>query len=155
MKVRELIVPNPVWTTPYITITEAARIMEDRDCAFVPILENGRVVGVVTDRDLAVKAATRGLNPGFTRVSEVMSQPAFVVDADKDPDDAARIMIERNVRRLVVVEDDRFLGVLSVVDLAGLVPDDRVAGTLHTLAEHNRPRVGHGGSEPIGGQFLG
>jgi acetoin utilization protein AcuB len=155
MTVRDLVAPDPVWVSPYTSVAEAARLMEDRGCAFMPVVDGGRVVGVVTDRDLALNTAAKGYHPYHTRVSEVMSQPAHTVGADDDPEDAARTMIERNVRRLVVLEGMEFLGVLSVVDLAGLIPDERIARTLHSLAEHNRPREGHRASDTIGGQFLG
>ena len=64
-------------------------------------------------------------------------------------------MIANNVRRLVVDDQGKFVGIVSVVDLAGLVPDEEMSKTLHTLATQNRPQEGHHETHPIPGQYLG
>lgn len=139
MTIRELITRDPVWISPTLSIADAARTMEDRGCAFIPIIEEGRAVGVVTDRDLAMTTAAHGKDPATTQVAQVMSQPPFGVGADEDPEEAARRMVEHNVRRLVVIDGNHFVGIVSVVDLAGLVTDQSIVKALHALAEQNRP----------------
>lgn len=139
MTIRELMGRDPVWISPTLSIADAARTMEERGCAFIPIIEGGRPIGVVTDRDLALTTAAHGNNPVLTQVAQVMSQPPFAVGADEDAEEAARKMVEHNVRRLVVLDGDRFAGIVSVVDLAGLVTDQSIAKALHALAEQNRP----------------
>lgn len=155
MTVREIINKEPVWVSPFLSVGEVAQIMKDCGCAFLPILDDGRVVGVVTDRDVAMALGLKGVNPSSTRIREVMSSSPHCVNVDATPDEVAQQMIAHNVRRLVVEEDNRFVGVVSVVDLAGLITDNQVAETLRSLANLNHPRHVDHLTHPIPGQYLG
>lgn len=155
MKIRELIRSEPIWVSPYLSIADVARVMDECGCAFLPILEDGRAVGVVTDRDVAMASASKGLNAKATRIREVMSANPHSVSADAFAEDAAREMIAHNVRRLVVHEDGRFIGVVSMVDLAGLIGDERIAHALREMAAKNFPHHVHHETHPVPGQYLG
>ncbi|HET7486707.1 MAG TPA: CBS domain-containing protein [Acidimicrobiales bacterium] len=110
------------------TIREAAAIMEEAGVGCLAVLDGEHLVGVVTDRDLVRRALARGLPPD-ARVDTVMTIPVVTVDADADLHDAFVLFRTHAVRRLAVVRDDRFLGIVSVDDL--LVD---VAGDLADLA---------------------
>jgi CBS domain-containing protein len=99
-------------------IIEAAHIMRDDDIGDVIVLEDGRVTGIVTDRDIVVRGVAEGRDPGSTPVSEVCTSGVEAIEPDASIDDALRKMREADVRRLPVVEDGRPVGIVSLGDLA-------------------------------------
>jgi CBS domain-containing protein len=109
------------------TIERIARMMKDEDCGFVPITADGRVVGVITDRDIVMWCVTAGHAETLqATAADVMSTDVCTVDADDTLDHAADLMAQRRVRRLPVVEHGNTIGVLShgnlVQALIGLGP---------------------------------
>jgi CBS domain-containing protein len=118
-------------------VAEAARILRDEDVGSLPVLREGRVIGMLTDRDLVVRVLAEGRDPGSTRVAEVVSGDPVTVRADQDLDEAVRLMARHQVRRLPVVEDgDRLVGILAQADVA-LTGDDERAGEV--VEEISRP----------------
>jgi CBS domain-containing protein len=116
--VQEAMTSNPAAVTPDTTVQEAARLMKSEDVGALPIVEDGRITGVVTDRDLSVRvvAEARGAD---TPVSEVASTDIVTIDPQQSLEEAARLMAEHQVRRLPVVEEDgRLVGVLAQADVA-------------------------------------
>lgn len=117
--VRDIMTRDPKTVGPDTSVREAARMMREEDAGIMPVCVDGRVIGVVTDRDLTTRVLSEGRDPNGTRVSEVMSEDVHVVTADDRITDAVRIMGEENVRRLPVVDrDDRIKGMLSMTDIA-------------------------------------
>lgn len=103
---------------PQQTIQEAARLMADCDIGALPVGENDRLVGMITDRDIAVRAVADGRAPD-TRVGEVMSREMIYCFEDDDLDDVAYRMGEAQVRRLPVLSrDKRLVGIVSLGDIA-------------------------------------
>jgi CBS domain-containing protein len=97
---------------------EAARLMRDHDFGDVPVTEGGRLVGIVTDRDIAVRLVAEGRDPG-TAVREVCTSGSLVtVTADTTATEAVRLMREHAVRRLPVLDGDRLIGIVSLGDMA-------------------------------------
>jgi CBS domain-containing protein len=109
--------------------------MADGDYGAVPVIDGGRLVGVVTDRDIAVRAIAQGLGPD-TRVSEVMTPDPVCVGPDSDVEEAAEIMQEEQIRRLFVTDEaDRLVGVVALADVA-LEDDEELSGeTLEEISE--------------------
>lgn len=104
--------------SPAETIREAARIMRDIDAGFLPVGENDRLVGMVTDRDIAVRGVAEGLAPD-TPVRDVMSREVHYVYSDQPVEDAAIAMGKLQVRRLPVLNrDKRLVGIISLGDVA-------------------------------------
>jgi CBS domain-containing protein len=105
-------------TTPGETIREAAMAMKELDAGILPVSENDRLVGMITDRDIAVRAVAEGKGPE-TRVKDVMSREVLYCYEDESLDDVARQMRELQIRRMVVLNrDKRLIGIISIGDLA-------------------------------------
>jgi CBS domain-containing protein len=118
MKVCDAMTADVCLANPSQTIREAARMMADRDIGALPVGQDDRLVGMVTDRDIAVRAVAEGLGPE-TPINEVMSREVMYCFEDDDLDDVAANMGNIQVRRLPVVNrDKRLVGIVSVGDVA-------------------------------------
>ena len=136
MKVREAMTTNVRIANPEQSIREAAGLMADIDAGSLPVGENDRLVGMITDRDIAVRAVAMGRSPD-TKVRDVMSKEVLYCFEDEDLDDVARNMGDAKVRRLPVLNrDKRLVGIVSFGDLA-LNEDAKTAGkTIADISEH-------------------
>jgi len=109
---------NPTAITPETTVQEAARLMKSEDVGALPVVEDGRLTCVVTDRDLAIRGLAEGTSPQ-TPVRDVASKDVATIDPQQSLEEAARLMAEHQVRRLPVVEEDgRLVGMLAQADVA-------------------------------------
>jgi CBS domain-containing protein len=120
MLLKELMTPNVEIIPEDATIREAAERMADLDVGFLPVgdSESG-LSGVITDRDITIRAVARGLDPEVTRVLDVMTNDAEFCCEDDDAEDAARLMQEKKIRRVLVCDrKKRPVGVVSLGDLA-------------------------------------
>ena len=110
------------------SITYAAKMMRDEDVGLAPIVEGDRLVGVLTDRDIAVRVVAEGRDPEQVKVTEVASRDVVTLDPQQDLDEALRLMAQHQVRRLPVVEEDgRLVGVVAQADVAQQA-DERKTG---------------------------
>ena len=117
--IRDVMTANPSTVEPNSTVVEAARVMKEADAGVVPVTEGGRLAGMVTDRDIAIRVVAEGKDPGSTKVGEVASRDLVTVDPQQDLDEALRLMAQHKVRRLPVVEEGgRLVGVLAQADIA-------------------------------------
>jgi CBS domain-containing protein len=118
MKVREAMTRDVRLARPDQSIREIARLMAELDIGAVPVEENDRLVGMITDRDIAVRAVAEGRSPD-TKVRDVMSREVKYCFEDQSIDEVTRNMADIRVRRLPVVNrDKRLVGILSLGDLA-------------------------------------
>ena len=117
MNIREVMTPNPKYVSPTDSIQNAARIMRDADTGAVPVVDNGRPIGIVTDRDIVVRAVAEDgqLN---RPVRDIVSGNVVCVTPDMSTHEAADLMSEHQIRRLPVVENGRPIGIVSLGDLA-------------------------------------
>lgn len=118
MKVSEVMTREPETLAPSATCGEAATLMKQEDCGSIPIVDGGRLVGIVTDRDIVIRAVAAGKDPKTTPVSAVMSADPVTVSPDSDTEEASRIMAERQIRRLPVVHEERLAGIVVIGQLA-------------------------------------
>ena len=110
--------------SPEDTLQHAAKLMEKNDFGLLPVGENDRLVGMLSDRDITVRAVARGLAPDRCKVRDVMSRDVKYVYEDESIEDAARNMSDLQVRRLPVLNrDKRLVGIVSLGDLALTEPD--------------------------------
>jgi CBS domain-containing protein len=101
------------------TVAYAAKMMRDEDVGIAPIVDGDRLVGVLTDRDIAVRVVAEGRDPEQVKVTEVASRDVVTLDPQQDLDEALRLMARHQVRRLPVVEEDgRLVGVVAQADVA-------------------------------------
>ena len=121
---------------PTDSVMEAARTIKEQDVGSLPVVEDGRVVGIVTDRDIVVRAVAEGVDPRTATVGDVASGDLVTVEPDEDLDDALKLMAQHRVRRLPVVENGRLVGVVAQADVA-LEANDKDAGEM--LAEISQP----------------
>jgi CBS domain-containing protein len=110
------------------SVTYAAKMMRDEDVGLAPIVEGDRLVGLLTDRDIAVRVVAEGRDPEQVKVTEVASRDLVTLDPQQDLDEAIRLMARHQVRRLPVVEEDgRLVGVVAQADVAQQA-DERQTG---------------------------
>jgi len=127
-KIRDVMTPNPRTVEPSTTVQEAAKVMRDEDVGPVPIVENGSVTGIVTDRDIVLNVVAEGKDVTSTPVSEIASGDLVTVDPEQTLDEALRLMAQHQVRRLPVCEEDgRLVGIVAQADVA-LQSDDARTG---------------------------
>ena len=127
MNIREVMTPNPRTVTPDDTIQSAARIMRDEDTGAVPVVENGRPVGMVTDRDIVVRAVADGGQVSRS-IRDIVTTGVVCVTPEMSTREANELMSEHQVRRLPVVENDQLIGIVSLGDLAVKEGKDRRTG---------------------------
>lgn len=137
MKVSERMTADPQTVAPDDSVRRAAELMDKLDVGVLPVCDDGRLVGIVTDRDITVRATALGSPPDSTNVSEVMTEAVRSVSEDSDIDEAERLMSTAQIRRVAVVDADKHLiGMLSLGDLA--VGRERgVAATLEKISQPN------------------
>ena len=113
--------------TPLDNVYEVAVKMKKDDVGIIPILEDGKLVGVITDRDIVLDG-TAEKKPGSTKVTDIMTTKLVTVTPETSCEEAARLMAKEQIRRLPVVEDGRLVGMLSLGDLATEKVSDSSAG---------------------------
>jgi signal-transduction protein with cAMP-binding, CBS, and nucleotidyltransferase domain len=136
-KVRDVMTPGPIGVDYYQSIGEAARMMRDWGVGAVLVVNDRALCGLITDRDLVVRAVAEAKGPDEP-VGPLSSGDLIGVDVDADATEAARLMRENSVRRLPVIEDGQVAGLVSLGDLA-MQDDPRLR------ARHGQP----GGREPV------
>jgi CBS domain-containing protein len=137
MKIREVMTREVIGISPERTLKEAAELMKALNVGSLPVLEHGRLSGVVTDRDLVVRGIAEGLDAFQAPVRRCMSAGAFTCHLDDDVVQAAEQMRELQVRRLLVVDErGHLVGIVALGDLALDVEDETLAGrTLEAISE--------------------
>ena len=118
-KVHEVMTDRPRVVTPETTVSEAAQLMKNDDIGSLPILDGEQLAGMVTDRDIVIRAVADGKDPRGMPVREVASRELVTVNADEELSSALQLMASQQVRRLPVVDDDgRLVGILAQADVA-------------------------------------
>jgi CBS domain-containing protein len=142
-KVREVMTDQPRCVTPETPVSEAARLMKSEDVGSLPILEGEKVTGVVTDRDIVLRAVAEEKDPRGMPVREVASRDLVTIGQDEDLSEALKLMASHQVRRIPVVDqDDRLVGVVAQADVAREVKDKESGQMLQEISQTpTGPRV--------------
>jgi len=119
---------------PNATVADAAKVMAQEDVGPVPIVEDGRLVGIVTDRDIVVRVVAEGRDANVTTVKEIASTDLVTVAPGDDLDEALNLLAERQVRRLPVVEGDRLVGIVAQADVARLGKDKKTGEVVEEIS---------------------
>jgi CBS domain-containing protein len=118
-EITDLMTESPRSVSTGSSIVDAAKLMREQDAGIAPITDGDRLVGVVTDRDIAIRVVAEGKDPQSTTVDEIASQKLVTIDPGQDLDEALHLMASHQVRRLPVVSDDgKLVGILAQADVA-------------------------------------
>lgn len=138
MRVSEVMHPKAKVINFERSVEEAARLMETEDCGSIPVERNDKMVGMVTDRDIAIRVVAHGKDPKKTKVQEVMSEGINYCYADDDLEDVSRKMTGRQHRRLPVVDrNKRLVGMLSLGDIANKGHDAKLSHEILSKVSHH------------------
>jgi len=134
-KIRDVMTPSPRTVESSAPVQEAAKIMRDEDVGAIPIVENGSLVGIVTDRDIALNVVAEGKEIS-TPVSQIAAGDLVTVDPDQSLDEALRLMAQHKVRRLPVVEEDgRPVGIIAQADIARQADDQKTGEVVEQISQ--------------------
>lgn len=135
-QIRELMTANPSAIDAENPVAYAAKMMRDEDVGLAPIVEGDRLVGTLTDRDIAIRVVAEGRDPESTTVREVASTDVVTIDPAQSLDEALRLMAQHQVRRLPVVEEDgRLVGVLAQADIARHGDDSQTGQVVEKISQ--------------------
>ena len=137
MLVKEVMTSGAACTFAMTPLDKAAEQMKDLNVGSLPVCDSDRLVGVITDRDITVRAISLSLDPATTKVAEVMTPVIHYCYEDQDVAEAATLMKDKQIRRLPVLDRNRRLvGIVSLGDLAVQTGDDSLSGeTLEKISE--------------------
>ncbi len=126
-KVKDVMTKTCAWIKPDATLAEAAKIMKDQDCGFLPVGENDVMIGMLTDRDITVRAIAEGKDPKSTTARDIMTAKTYYCFDDQDVEEICKNMGELKVRRLPVVSrDKKLVGIVSFGDVSQAASSDSV-----------------------------
>jgi len=136
-KISDVMTPNPKAVTEKDSVLEVARIMRDQNIGVVPVVEGLKVIGLITDRDIVVRALAEGKDCKSISVRDVMTKNVRSVKEDTPVDDVLNLMSKDEIRRLPVVNSsDELVGIVSIGDLATRTNrDDKVGKVVETISE--------------------
>ena len=135
-KVHEVMTAGPIAVTPETPISIVAEVMETDDIGAVPVVENDRLTGMITDRDIVIRAIAKGKDPRGMPVSEIYTREVIAVTPDDKLGDAVSIMADRQIRRLPVVDEDNHLvGVVSQADIAVQAKEKEVGEMVEEISK--------------------
>jgi len=140
MKVKDIMTKNPETVMPGTTIGAVASMMRDLDVGIIPVVNEGRLLGVITDRDITIRVTAAGLNPLETTVQDFMSPNPVSLSPDDKVEKARDLMAERQIRRLLVTEGDELVGIVSLGDVAtkDKSEDDKTGKVLEEISESTK-----------------
>lgn len=140
MLVKEIMTYGAEFIESHNTLFNAAQKMRDLNIGVLPVFEDGHVIGMLTDRDIAIRAVAEMRNPAKTLVKEVMTESVLAVTEDSTIENAARVMEENRIRRLLVKDSSgKVSGVISLGDLAVFATKDLSGEVLKIVSEPSIP----------------
>jgi CBS domain-containing protein len=132
--IRECMTPSPETVESSNTTVDAARRMKEAHAGMIPVVQNGKLVGTVTDRDIALRVVAEGRDPQSTTVGEIASTEIVTIEPDRDLSEALKLMARHQVRRLPVVEGDSLVGVIAQADVAQKADEREVGETVEQIS---------------------
>ena len=134
--IRDLMTKSPRSVESGSTVMEAARLMRDEDAGLIPIVEGEKLVGTVTDRDIAIRVVAEGKSPESITVGEIASRELVTIDPQQNLDEALRLMARHQVRRLPVVEEDgKLVGIVAQADIARNASDTQTGDLVEDISK--------------------
>jgi CBS domain-containing protein len=138
MKVKEAMHKGAIWVPPTTPLTELAKLMRDEDIGAIPIGENDKLIGMVTDRDIAIRGLADGKDPKKLTARDVMTKAIHFCRTEQNVEDAAKSMRSNKVRRLPVINDrKRLVGMLALGDISAIAGRDVSGELLNGVSAHH------------------
>lgn len=139
MQIKDVMTNNVTTVTPNSSVNDAARVMKDLNVGAVPVAQGQKTVGIITDRDIAIRNVANG-NDAKTMVSDVMTNQIISGTPDMSQEEAAELMARNQIRRLPIVENGKLVGIVSLGDLSVNSKSDMEAGkALSSISVPSRP----------------
>jgi CBS domain-containing protein len=132
--IREVMTSEVKACEPTATVVEVAKLMAQEDVGPIPIVEDGRLIGIVTDRDIVVNVVAKGTDVNTTTVGDIASRDLVTISPDDDMNDALGLMAANQVRRLPVVEGDRLVGIVAQADIARTGRDKKTGEVVEEIS---------------------
>jgi CBS domain-containing protein len=136
--VRDAMTEDPRSIGKSVSVVEAARLMREQDIGSLPITDDEKLVGMITDRDITTRVVAEAADPKVTSVGDVYSRDLISVEPDKDLEEALRLMARHQVRRLPVVEDGRLVGIVAQADIALRENETKTGELVEATSEPSR-----------------
>jgi CBS domain-containing protein len=134
--IRDVMTQDPRSLQSGASAVEAARLMRDEDAGLIPVVEGDKLVGTVTDRDIAVRVVAEGRSPQSVTVGEIASRDLVTIDPQQELDEALRLMARHQVRRLPVVEEDgKLVGIVAQADIARNASDEQTGDLVEDISK--------------------
>ena len=133
-QIRDVMTGSPTTCEPSTTIVEVAKVMKQEDVGPVPVVEGDRLIGLVTDRDIVLRVIADGRDPSSTTIGDIASGDVATVTPDQSLDEALRIMAQKQVRRIPVVENDRIVGIVAQADVARAADEERTGEVVQDIS---------------------
>jgi CBS domain-containing protein len=138
MKVKDVMHKGVEWAAPSTPVPDLARLMQKHDIGSIPVGENDRLIGMVTDRDIVCRGLANGKDVSKLTARDVMTSNIVWCHADEDLDDATRIMEDKKIRRLPVIDKNkRMVGMLSLGDISHSAKSKLSGEVLHAVSAHH------------------
>ena len=135
-RIKDVMTSNPCTIDADKSVAYAAKMMRDEDVGLAPIVEGDKLIGMLTDRDIAIRVVAEGKDPNQVNVRDVASKQVVTIDPQQDLDEALRIMAKHQVRRLPVVEEDgKLVGVVAQADIARQSDDEKTGALVEEISK--------------------
>jgi CBS domain-containing protein len=131
--IRDLMAESPAKVEPSDSIEDAAKKMRENDVGSLLVVEDDELKGIITDRDIVIKAIAEGVDPASMTAEQLAQGKPAYVEANSDISEVLDLMQRRQVKRVPVVEDHRLVGMISEADLARNLPEDKVGHFVEML----------------------
>jgi CBS domain-containing protein len=136
--VRDAMTADPRSIAQSASVVEAARLMREGDIGSLPITDDEKLVGMITDRDIATRVVAEAADPKTTSVADVYSRDLISVEPDEDLEEAVRLMARHQVRRLPVVENGRLVGIVAQADIALRESEQQTGELVEAISEPSK-----------------
>ncbi len=133
-QIRDVMTTNPTTVERSTSVLEAAKVMAGEDVGPLPVTDGGRLVGIVTDRDIVTRVLAEERDAQSTTVADICSSDLVTVTPEDDLDQALRKMASAQVRRLPVVEGDRIIGIVAQADVARQAPEQQTGEIVEEIS---------------------
>jgi len=142
MKIRDIMTKDVATLNPNDTVEHAAELMKEYNVGSIPVCNEDKVIGIVTDRDIAIRSVAEGENAERQIVRAIMSSNPVVANPEMDVHDAAKLMADKQIRRLPIVENNHVIGIVALGDLA-VQPKltDNAGIALESISEPSSPTI--------------